>query len=199
LSNTPILTHFQMLQGLVLRSNELEKIVGTRQAIRRAVNAGMLHQVCRGLYSVGELIPRHKALFVVLGKYYPDAIISQKSAMVFQELLDESLDKIDLDVPREDNPPRKHEFYNFNRKATLIGWEEKEIEGRKIRVYSRERCLFEALSIDGYSGELFHKVLLRYCKGDINLKAIEDIGETLKGSREIITGIRVAQAANNKV
>ncbi len=197
MSTNPSKTHLEMLKGAVMKTSELQKILGSRQAIKRHVDEGHIFQVCRGIYSIGIESSQNEATFKVLNKYFSDAIISGKSALVLQGLYDKHLEKLDLDVPREDSPPRKHELFQFHRKSNLAGWEEISIKGVKIKIYVRERCLFEAYSeLDEIA---FQKVVIKYCKTGIKLSKVEEIGKNHKDLNFIVSSIKLAQATLNSI
>lgn len=181
----------------VFKSLELEKLYGSRQAVRRALATGKLHQVCRGVYSM-EKLSKDVAIIETYVKYYSDAVISKQSALILQGLVKDKRDKLDLDVPREDNPPRSHELFKFNRRANIIGVEDKILDGRKMLIYSRERCLFEALQLEGKLSRYFREAVMRYCaSGKIDLEEIERLGESIKGASDILFSIQTVLAVKN--
>lgn len=149
----------------VMRSQELEKILGSRIAIKRQVELGNLYPLGSGLYSSPSIDPFTAGVLAV-SKYYPNAIISNLTALVIHQMSDESLNQTDVDI--EKSSSIRNRILNVHRisKKKLVGVIKMNFQGEEIRIYNRNRSLCEAYKIDP-QGPLFFKALKRYLKSGI--------------------------------
>lgn len=151
-----------LAQKKVMRSQELEKILGSRIAIKRQVELGNLYPLGSGLYSSPSLDP-FTAAILAASKYYPKAIISNLTALVIHQMSDESLNQTDVDI--EKSLSIRNRFLNVHRvsKKKMVGVIKMIFQGNEIQIYNRNRSLCEAYKIDP-RGPLFFKALKRYLK-----------------------------------
>ena len=144
----------------VLSSSELVAILGSRVAIKRKAEAGLIHPLGSGIYASPSIDPFTAAL-IATTRYYPKAVISNLTALVVHRLSDEAIAQVDVDIDKSRD--LKNRLLRVHRilKKKLIGISILEYQGHKIRVYDRERALCEAYLIDP-AGPLFFKALKRY-------------------------------------
>jgi hypothetical protein len=146
----------------VMTVSELLVLLGNKMQIKRKSDEGILFPLGSGLYSSPSLDP-FTASVVAAGRYYPKSVVSGLTALVIHELSDESLERVDVDVPR--GTSIRNRLLNVHRVTLkkMIGIEEFNFHNQKIRVYDPERSLCEAYRIDPV-GAIFYKALKRYVK-----------------------------------
>ena len=90
-------------------------------------------------------------------------MISGLTSLVIHELSDESLDRVDVDMPR--GTSIRNRLLNVHRVTVrnLIGIDKMDFHNQKIRIYDVERSLCESYRLDP-SGPIFYKALKRYIK-----------------------------------
>ncbi len=145
----------------VFSSSELSKVLGSRPAIRKAVDANQLVALGAGFYSTPDLDPS-VAQVLVVARFYPQAVISGLSALVIHNLSDEKLEKVTVDVPK--SRLIRNAILQARRveKGRFIGIEKLDYHGHSIRIYDVERLLCDAYRVD--RGFIFFKALKRYLK-----------------------------------
>jgi predicted transcriptional regulator of viral defense system len=146
----------------VMTAQELLVLLGNKMQIKRKSDEGILLPLGSGLYASPSLDP-FTASVIATGRYYSQSVISGLTALVIHELSDESLDRVDVDVPR--GTSIRNRLLNVHRVAekNLIGIGQLNFHGQKIRIYDVERSLCEAYRIDA-AGAIFYKALKRYVK-----------------------------------
>ena len=148
-------------QKKVAKANELTKIVGNKMALLRLSDIGVIQNVSRGYYSLPS-IDILNAQLIVISKYYRDAIISGLTAAYLYELTDESVNKIEVDIPNKKNIQNSSLKVRRIDKKRIIGVIRKKIEGENIKIYDIERTLVDIYL--KYPGHIFYKALKRYIK-----------------------------------
>jgi hypothetical protein len=120
----------------VLRSKELEGILGSRMAIKRKAEAGELQSVGSGIYASASLDPMQAAMIAVT-RYFPKAVISGHTALFLHQLSDHAVDRIDVDIPVETKI--RNRILNVHRVTAgrRKGISELKIQGFPIRKKSR--------------------------------------------------------------
>ncbi|MBC7531837.1 MAG: hypothetical protein H7318_09680 [Oligoflexus sp.] len=146
----------------VMRASELTPYISTRTQIRRMVEAGQIVYLGTGIYSHPSIDP-FAASIIAIARYYPNAIISNITALVVHELTDERVDRIDVDIPR--NSSIRNKLISAHRvpEKNILGMIRLPYHGQKIRIYCKERALCDAYRIDP-EGPLFLKSMKRYVK-----------------------------------
>lgn len=144
----------------VLRSKELESILGSRMAVKRKAEAGELQSLGSGIYASASLDPMQAAVIAVT-KYFPKAVISGRTALFLHQLSDHAVDRVDVDISTETSI--RNQILNVHRVAARRkkGISELKIKGFSVRVYDLERTLCEAYRLDP-AGPDFFKALKRY-------------------------------------
>jgi predicted transcriptional regulator of viral defense system len=161
LSKADKMTRFLAKSG-VATASELVRILGNRMEIKRGVEAGLLHPLGSGIYAAPSLDP-FSASVIAASRFYPQAVISNITALVIHGLSDESVPQIDVDIPR--GKSLKNRLLRVHRvtASARVGETEMRYQGHSIRIYDPERTLCEAYRIDP-DGAIFFKALKRYMK-----------------------------------
>jgi hypothetical protein len=146
----------------VLRSKDLERRLGSRVAIKRAVEAGQVLALGSGLYASPTLDPM-KASMIAVAKYYPQAVISGRTALFLHGLSDHAIERIEVDIPADTSLANRLLDVRRVAKSRLTGVSKMKIEGSSIKLYDLERSLCEAYLLDP-AGPDFFKALKRYLK-----------------------------------
>lgn len=135
---------------LVLSLEDGVKLLGNDKAVYKLVEKGELKKVePNGLgYFTLPNIEEGTAHFAIINKYYPECVISGKTALSLYGLGLDYISEIDVDISNETNLSNKllsvHRVVNSKINNVI----ERSFEDRgvpfSIRIYSPERCLFEA-------------------------------------------------------
>lgn len=163
----------------IIQSNEIEVLLGRREAVAAAVKDGLLLRVGSGFYSAPGIDP-NTALLMTVGRFFPKAVISGISALSFYGLSDEQPNKATVDIERKTS--LRNQILQIRRVLPkyLIGIETIDLQGVKIRIYDPERALCDAYRIEK-DGPIFIKALKRYVKGKkIDSKKIAKYDAILK-------------------
>ncbi len=146
----------------VATSKELEKFLPARAILKRLVDEGKLQPLGAGLYAANTLDPFHASVIAVAA-YYPEAVISNLTAMVIHGLSDERIDRIDVDIDRGTSIRNKLLAVHRVPIKRLTGIEKAKFHGATIKIYDTERTLCEASFLDP-GGPILFKALKRYIK-----------------------------------
>ena len=149
----------------VMELAELTKIFGNRMEVSRKAREGIIQSLGSGYYASSELDPFLAALEVV-AKYYPEVVISGRTALHIHGLSQDFIEQIDVDIEREKSLRNKLLKVHRVPPKRLIGIREKNYKGTKIKIYDIERTLAEAYRLDP-AGPDFYKALKRYIKQGI--------------------------------
>lgn len=166
-------------KNAVMRASELAPLVSTRTALRRYAEAGSLLSLGAGLYAHPSLDP-FAASVIAVARYYPQAVISNVTALVIHGLSDERVNFIDVDIPRQRSIQNK--LMNVHRVAQerIVGVSKQPFFGFDIRIYTCERALCEAYHIDP-EGPLLLKAIKRYVKDkNIDTETIREFDKILR-------------------
>jgi hypothetical protein len=159
----------------VMKVADLAPYLSNRLQLTRMADAGEIMSLRAGFYAHPSIDPL-VASTVVATRYYPKAVLSNFTALVIHRLSDAQIDKIDVDIER--NQSIRNALLRVHRvpKHRLTGITQVTYQGSRVRAYDRERSLCEAYLIDG-EGAVFFKALKRYLrqgKEDIDLIAKYD-------------------------
>ncbi len=147
---------------LVMSAGELEPYVSQTSVLGRLADQGEIFALGSGYYSTIKLDPFISSVLAV-SKYFPNAVISNITALSIYELTDEAIHKIDVDIPRATSIRNK--LVNAHRVPDhrLVGITEMHYHSHVIRIYDMERSLSDAY-LRSKAGPLFYKALKRYLK-----------------------------------
>jgi len=165
-------------------------ILGNKMKVYHLVKINKLKQVHPkgiGLYTLPN-IDDGEAQFSALSKYFPRCVVSGKTALSLYNLADEYIKEIHVDIPNTTN--LKNDLFEVSRvhPNKIFDVEERTFEGVpiKIKIYSPERCLYEAYKY-GDRSELYLRALKRYRQNYLSIgkeanqyKKIKEIDEKLK-------------------
>jgi len=156
----------------VLTFSELQKRGASGSFIYKLTEEGLVIAVGSGIYASSSLDP-FVAAVLATAKYYPRAVISGLTALQIHGFGQEYIERIDVDIPRENSIRNKLLRTHRVPKSRLIGIEIMNFHKGKIRIYNRERSLCEAYLID-QEGLIFFKALKRYvASGNIHFDLIQ--------------------------
>src|SRR5690606_16878698 len=108
--------------------------------------SGQLIAVGSGIYAHPSIDP-WTASVIAVANYYPKAVISNRTALVIHALSDERIDRVDVDIPRTTSIRNSILSVHRVSEDQIIGVCRHDFQGRKIRIYSRERALCDAYRI----------------------------------------------------
>jgi len=137
-------------KDLVISLEEGIEVLGNDKAVYRMVDEGKLshiHPKGLGYFSLPE-VEEGTAHFAILKKYYAQCVVSGKTALSLYGLSLDYIDKIDVDISRNTN--LANELLNVHRvvDSKINNVVEKSFDDKgipfEIKIYSPERCLFEA-------------------------------------------------------
>lgn len=163
----------------VMKLSELAPLLGSRMEVSRKAKEGLIQSLGSGFYASVDVDP-FLASLIVVAKYYPQAVISNRTALHIYGLSQDYIQNIDIDIER--NKSLRNKLLKVHRvpKAKLIGITTFNYKGHKIQIYELERALAEAYRIDP-AGPYFYTALKRYLKlGKINTEKIISYDKKLK-------------------
>jgi predicted transcriptional regulator of viral defense system len=163
----------------VMDLSELIELYGNRMEVSRKAGEGILQALGNGFYAVPGLDPFLAALMIV-AKYYPQLVISNRTALFIYGLAQDYIERLDVDIEREKS--LRNKMLNVHRVdiKRLIGITKMSHHGIVIKIYDIERTLAEAYKLDP-AGPDFYKALKRYIKkGSIKADRIANYDKTLK-------------------
>lgn len=148
---------------------------GSAYRIGRAVAAGSVHKVARGLYSD----ERHPDPNAVVCALYPQAVLTMDSAFYLHDLTDVVPERVHVATPRNSTrirDPRVRQ--HFMRDGLMSeGVVAVSVEASAVRLFSRERMLVELLRSAGTLPLDYYKELIgsyRKVAGDLDMREVED-------------------------
>jgi predicted transcriptional regulator of viral defense system len=146
----------------VLRSKDLEAYFGSRVAIKRSAESGALQSVGSGIYASPSLDP-FIASAIAVTKFFPRAVISNRTALYFHKLSDFAVERIDVDILNDTKISNRLLHVHRVANSKLVGITKISLAGHLIKIYDLERTLCEAYRLDP-AGPDFFKALKRYLK-----------------------------------
>ena len=149
-------------KSFVLRSKDLERILGSRVAIKRKVEAGELQALGSGIYSSPALDPTIAAALAV-AKFFPRAVLSSRTALFLYKLSDHSVERLHVDIAKTTSLTNRMLEVHRVVPSRLTGITKLKLEGQHVRIYDLERTLCEAYQLDP-AGPEFFTALKRYLK-----------------------------------
>jgi predicted transcriptional regulator of viral defense system len=153
----------ELARNKVMSTSQLEKFVSGRVVLTRMAEEGKIVPLGSGLYASPTIDP-FVASVLAVPRFYPDAIISNLTALVVHGLSDERLDQIDVDIERSRSIRNRLLRVHRVPEHRLIGVATQKFHGEKLRIYDLERSLSDAYRLDR-GGPIFFKALKRYLKG----------------------------------
>jgi predicted transcriptional regulator of viral defense system len=144
----------------VLRAKELLDLGVNRMALSRMSELMKIQKLGGGFYATIK-IPFEEVGAMAVAKYYPHAVISNHTALRLYGLGLERITRIDIDIERTTNIQNEMVETHRVAKKFLTDIVEIDLHGFKVKIYSKQRCLYEAFKVYGQDEEL-HRVIVRY-------------------------------------
>ena len=149
MQRTRLLAHLEA-RGFA-RAKELRHIGIAATAISRAVDAGLVDRVGRGLYRLPECTPDQRHCLAEVAKCAPRAVICLKSALLFHGVTDVRPDAIWIAIGYKDWAPRiKHtpiRIVRFRDDHLRNDVETHDVAGERVRVYSLAKTIVDAFRL----------------------------------------------------
>jgi len=124
---------------------EIIKAGFNKTRLKASLNSGRIQKVDRGLYRLSDGFSLSEPDIVAVSIKAPKGVVCLLSALAFHEATNEIPSCVHIAIPRGTHankikyPPVK--FYRYNSNAWKAGIEEREIDGRKIKVYSLAKTI----------------------------------------------------------
>ena len=149
IQRTRLLKHLEA-HGLA-RARELKRIGIAATAISRAVDAGLVDRVGRGLYRLSECPPSQHHRLVEVAKRAPRAVICLRSALLFHGVTDVHPDAVWIAIGYKDWAPRiEHtpiRIVRFRDDHLRNDVETHAIADGEVRVYSLAKTIVDAFRL----------------------------------------------------
>lgn len=149
------------LRSGVYKHAELEHGLGSKMAVKRAVQAGTVDKISRGFYATPD-ISSNQAFFAVIKKFYKGAIVSKKTLLYHYRLTTDQPSIIDIDVHTNSKLRNSTDLMCVYRTNKIFNTQIAEFNLIKLKCYSVERALFEVLHFEKKSGQLTAEVIHNY-------------------------------------
>ncbi|HPI41028.1 MAG TPA: hypothetical protein PLJ21_09500 [Pseudobdellovibrionaceae bacterium] len=130
-------------------------------AVKRAVEAGTIEKVSRAFYSTPE-IPSNQAYYLIIKKFFPNAVISKKTLLYNYKLTTDQPSAIDIDVDTRSKLRNSTDLIGIWRTNKIFSTTSLEINSVKLKCYTVERALFEVLHFEKNPGQLASEVVHNY-------------------------------------
>jgi hypothetical protein len=150
----------KLLSG-VYKHAELEKIFGSKMAVKRAVEAGVIEKISRAFYATPD-VPSNQAFYSVIKKFYPGSVISKRTLLYHYKLTTDQPSVIDIDVDTDSKLRNSTDLISVYRTNKIFSTTSLEINSVKLKGYSVERALFEVLHFEKKPGQLTSEVIHNY-------------------------------------
>lgn len=152
--------NIKLLSG-VYKHAELEKIFGSKMAVKRAVDSGVIEKISRAFYATPD-IPSNQAFYSVIKKFYQGAVISKRTLLYHYKLTTDQPSVIDIDVDTDSKLRNSTDLISVYRTNKIFSTTSMEINSVKLKGYSVERALFEVLHFEKKSGQITSEVIHNY-------------------------------------
>lgn len=149
-----------LLSG-VYKHAELEKIFGSKMAVKRAVEAGTIEKISRAFYATPD-VPSSQAFYLVVKKFYRNAVISKRTLLYQYKLTTDQPPAIDIDVETTSKLRNSTDLISVYRTNKIFSTTSLEINSVKLKCYTVERTLFEVLHFEKKPGQLTSEVVHSY-------------------------------------
>lgn len=140
---------------------ELEQIFGSKMAVKRAVESGIVEKISRAFYATPD-IPLNRAFFLVIKKFYQGAVISKRTLLYHYKLTTDQPSTIDIDVDTKSKLRNDTDLICVYRTNKIMSICSTEFNSVKLKCYTVERALFEVLHFEKRSGPLTSEVVHNY-------------------------------------
>ena len=178
---------------MLLSYDECIKRFKSDYQIKKQIEAKKLYKIEKGIYSTDEYVPE---LSVVAMKY-PNAVLTMNSALYMHGLTDVIPKQYFLSTNKDSAKiADKRVKQSFEQVDYLyVGMTEKEYQGSKVKIYSKERLLIEVIrNRRKLPYDYYKEIIQNYRKQIYNLdiEAIEEYATTFPKSK-LITEVLQAE------
>lgn len=149
------------LKNGVYKHSELVQLLGSKMAVKRATESGDLERVSRAYYSTAD-VPYLESHFLVIKRFYPDAVISKRTLLYHYRLTTDQPSTIDIDVGPESHLRNSTDLVRVYRTKKIFSTIKAQFHSVSLECYSLERALFEVLYFETTPGELTSEVIHNY-------------------------------------
>lgn len=160
---------------MLYRYDDMLERYGSAYQIGRAVGAGKVYKVARGVYSD----ERHPDPAAVVCALYPQAALTMDSAFYLHGLTDVVPELVHMATPRNSTRIRDVGVRQYYMLPSLMGTGVQSMEsgGYAVRVFSRERMLVELLRNAGTLPMDYYRELIgsyRRIADELDMREVED-------------------------
>lgn len=149
------------LRSGVYKHIELEKIFGSKMAVKRAVDAGEIEKISRAFYATPD-IPSNQTFYSIVKKFYQGSVISKRTLLYHYKLSTDQPSVIDIDVDTDSKLRNSTDLISVYRTNKIFNTASLEVNSVKLKCYSVERALFEVLYFEKKPGQLTSEVIHNY-------------------------------------
>ncbi|MDI6694162.1 MAG: hypothetical protein QME21_03860 [Anaerolineales bacterium] len=150
----------------ILRTGKAKRLGIDEVILIQMCNEGLLVKESRGLYRLADLPPLSNPDLVQIAIRIPNSVICLISALGFYQLTTQIPYKVYIALPREVKAPRIDypplDIVYLSKKPYSAGIEEYNLDGIKVRIYSREKTIADCFKFRNKIGM------------DIALEALKD-------------------------
>jgi predicted transcriptional regulator of viral defense system len=172
--------------GGIMRMAKAVQVGIHRNTLYAMRDAGVIEQLSRGLFRLADTPPLANPDLVAVARRVPSGVICLISALALHDLTTQIPHEVWLAVPRNSEPPRVDyppiRVFRFANQAFAAGIETRDMEGTKVKVYSREKTLADCFKYRNKIGlDTTVEALKRYKQqGRINADSIFRYAQTCR-------------------
>ena len=152
--------NIRLLPG-VYKHAELEKIFGSKMAVMRATQSGIIEKISRAFYSTPD-VPSNQTFYLAIKKFYQGAVISKRALLYHYKLTTDQPSTIDIDVEQTSILRNSTDLISVFRTNKIFSTTYLEFNSVRLKCYSVERALFEVLHFEKKPGQLTSEVIHNY-------------------------------------
>jgi predicted transcriptional regulator of viral defense system len=156
------------LHGGVLKTSEIKEMGLSSRQIKKMVKEGIISKIKHGYYELAEYIPND---LVIVARLFPDSVIFLESALFYYGYIDRVPKEIQIAVDRSSKTTKYDIEYPMVKPFFMeprfleVGVETIEIDGVKIRIFSRDRTICDVLRFEKKMDyEVFSSAIESYIK-----------------------------------
>jgi predicted transcriptional regulator of viral defense system len=176
---------FRKHGGLMRMANAIQAGIH-RTTLYAMRDAGLVEQLSRGLYRLADAPPLANPDLVTVARRVPRGVVCLISALALHDLTTQIPHEVYLAIPRDSEPPRVDyppiRVFRFASQAFAAGIETRDMDGTKVRVYSREKTLADCFKYRNKIGlDTAVEALKRYKQqGRINADVLTRFAQTCR-------------------
>lgn len=156
------------LHGGVLKTSEIKEMGLSSRQIKKMVKEGIISKIKHGYYELAGYIPND---LVIVARLFPDSVIFLESALFYYGYIDRVPKEIQIAVDRSSKTTKYDIEYPMVKPFFMepryleVGVETIEIDGVKIRIFSRDRTICDVLRFEKKMDyEVFSSAIESYIK-----------------------------------